>query len=157
LPAPHGPFCCCNAGLAVSGGVRCPHRERCGDFIIHPDLLPILYSWTRTIQQRTTPRRVSPSRRQRRDVLAWLRDLGFERYEAAFRENDVSAEVLRHINADDLKDLGDSAVGHRRQLLVAIDKLRDNAASISTAGDWFTEGFDTRDLLDAKALLAQLG
>ena len=28
------------------------------------------------------------------DVADWLRALGLERYEAAFRENDVSAEVL---------------------------------------------------------------
>ena len=28
------------------------------------------------------------------DVAGWLRDLGLERYEAAFRENDVSTEVL---------------------------------------------------------------
>ena len=58
------------------------------------------------------------------DVASWLRDLGLERYEAAFRENDVSAEVLRHLTADDLKELGVAAVGHRRQLLEAIAKLR---------------------------------
>jgi hypothetical protein len=28
------------------------------------------------------------------DVASWLRNLGLERYEAAFRENDVSAAVL---------------------------------------------------------------
>ena len=28
------------------------------------------------------------------DVAGWLRDLGLERYEAAFRENDVGAELL---------------------------------------------------------------
>ena len=63
------------------------------------------------------------------DVGAWLRDLGLERYEATFRENDVSAEVLFHLTAEDLKELGVAAVGHRRQLLVAIVKLWDEAAS----------------------------
>ncbi len=63
------------------------------------------------------------------DVGSWLRDLGLEQYEAAFRENGVSAEVLRHLTADDLKELGVAAVGHRRQLLVAIAELRDGAPS----------------------------
>jgi class 3 adenylate cyclase/tetratricopeptide (TPR) repeat protein len=63
------------------------------------------------------------------DVGGWLRNLGLEQYDAAFRENGVSAEVLRHLTADDLKELGVAAVGHRRQLLVAIAELRDRAPS----------------------------
>jgi hypothetical protein len=38
------------------------------------------------------------------DVANWLRALGFERYEAAFRENDVDAELLLGLTDDDLKD-----------------------------------------------------
>ena len=60
------------------------------------------------------------------DVADWLRALGLERYEAAFRENDVSAEELCHLTAEDLKELGVTAVGHRRRLLVAIAKLTSN-------------------------------
>ena len=30
------------------------------------------------------------------DVASWLRDLGLERYEATFRENDVDAETFAH-------------------------------------------------------------
>ena len=48
------------------------------------------------------------------DVGAWLKSLGLEQYEAAFRENGVNAEILRHLTADDLKELGVAAVGHRR-------------------------------------------
>ncbi len=59
------------------------------------------------------------------DVAGWLRDLGLERYEAAFRENDVSAEVLCHLTAEDLEGLGVGTIGHRRQLLVAIAKLNE--------------------------------
>src|SRR3954451_18162706 len=58
------------------------------------------------------------------DVGKWLKSLGLEQYEAAFRENDVDAEVLPTLTADDLKELGVAAVGHRRQLLVAITALR---------------------------------
>src|SRR3954454_19563169 len=57
------------------------------------------------------------------DVGDWLRSLGLEQYKAAFRENGVNADILRHLTADDLKELGVSAVGHRRQLLVAIAAL----------------------------------
>ena len=28
------------------------------------------------------------------DILAWLRELGLERYEEAFRENEIAAEIL---------------------------------------------------------------
>ena len=59
------------------------------------------------------------------DVADWLRALGLERYEATFRENDVSAEDLCQLTADDLKELGVAGVGHRRRLLVAVAKLNE--------------------------------
>jgi SAM domain (Sterile alpha motif) len=55
------------------------------------------------------------------DVADWLRSLGLERYEQAFRENEIDAELLPNLTADDLKDLGVSLVGHRRRLLDAMD------------------------------------
>ena len=58
------------------------------------------------------------------DVAHWLRALGFERYEAAFCANDVGAELLPNLTAEDLKDLGVNSVGHRRELLKAIAALR---------------------------------
>src|ERR1700757_637480 len=57
------------------------------------------------------------------DVAAWLRGLGLERYEAAFRENEIDWAVLPELTADDLKDIGVTAVGHRRKLLAAIAVL----------------------------------
>ena len=57
------------------------------------------------------------------DVGSWLRGLGLERYEAAFRENEIDETVLPTLTADDLKDLGVSIVGHRRRLLNAIEAL----------------------------------
>ena len=61
------------------------------------------------------------------DVAGWLRQLGLERYEAAFRENHVSAAVLPSLTAEDLKEIGVTPVGHRRQLLEAIAVLRGDA------------------------------
>ena len=60
------------------------------------------------------------------DVGSWLNSLGLGQYEATFRENDVSAEILRDLTAEDLDGLGVTSIGHRRQLLVAIAKLRDD-------------------------------
>src|SRR6266481_3642467 len=61
------------------------------------------------------------------DVGSWLRGLGLERYEAAFRENEIDETVLPTVTADDLKDLGVGFVGHRRKLLNAIAALRADA------------------------------
>jgi class 3 adenylate cyclase len=54
------------------------------------------------------------------DVAEWLRGLGLEQYEPAFRANEIDARVLPSLTAEDLKDLGVSLVGHRRRLLDAI-------------------------------------
>ena len=61
------------------------------------------------------------------DVGDWLRKLGLEQYEAAFRENKIDDTVLPSLTAEDLKDLGVGFVGHRRRLLDAIAVLRAEA------------------------------
>jgi hypothetical protein len=61
------------------------------------------------------------------DVAGWLRSLGLEEYEAAFRENKVDAAVLPKLTVEDLKDLGIATVGDRRKLLDAIADLRGDA------------------------------
>jgi SAM domain (Sterile alpha motif) len=58
------------------------------------------------------------------DIDAWLRSLGLEQYEAAFRDNAIDEKVLPRLTAEDLKDLGVGLVGHRRTLLDAIAVLR---------------------------------
>jgi class 3 adenylate cyclase/predicted ATPase len=57
------------------------------------------------------------------DVADWLRRLGLEQYEPAFRENDVDAQVLPRLTAEDLMGIGVTSVGHRRRLLDAIIAL----------------------------------
>jgi class 3 adenylate cyclase/predicted ATPase len=70
------------------------------------------------------------------DIASWLRGLGLERYEAAFLGNDIGPEILRHLTADDLKELGVATVGHRRQLLVAIGELqREEAPKFAKSTD----------------------
>src|SRR5262252_1930669 len=63
------------------------------------------------------------------DIGDWLRGLGLEQYEAAFRENAISEKVLPKLTAEDLKDLGVGMVGHRRMLLDAIAALRAEASA----------------------------
>ena len=47
------------------------------------------------------------------DIAAWLRELGLERYEPAFRENEIDAEVLPELTESDLSALG-LPIGPRR-------------------------------------------
>jgi class 3 adenylate cyclase/predicted ATPase len=67
------------------------------------------------------------------DVAEWLRSLGLDRYEAAFRENGVTAELLTDLTGEDLKELGVALVGHRRRLLNAIAALRADKTSLPSA------------------------
>ena len=69
-------------------------------------------------------------------VAVWLRSLGLGKYEAAFRENEIDETVLPGLTAEDLKELGVSALGHRRKLLDAIAALRGdtNASPTATPG-----------------------
>ena len=61
------------------------------------------------------------------DISGWLRGLGLERYEQAFRENEIDLRILPELTADDLKELGVAAIGHRRLLLKAIADLTAGA------------------------------
>jgi class 3 adenylate cyclase len=63
------------------------------------------------------------------DLGGWLRSLGLERYEAAFRENEIDETVLPSLTHETLKELGVTAVGHRLKLLDAIAALRPDGAT----------------------------
>jgi class 3 adenylate cyclase len=54
------------------------------------------------------------------DVGEWLRGIGLGQYEANFRDNKIDAGLLPRLTADDLKDIGVSALGDRLRLLDAI-------------------------------------
>ncbi len=56
------------------------------------------------------------------DIASWLRGLGLEQYEQAFRENAIDADVLSDLTDADLRQLG-ILLGHRKRLLKAIAKL----------------------------------
>jgi SAM domain (Sterile alpha motif) len=54
------------------------------------------------------------------DLGGWPRSLGLAQYEAAFRENAINGAILPKLTAEDLKDIGVTAVGHRRVLIDAV-------------------------------------
>jgi class 3 adenylate cyclase/predicted ATPase len=86
------------------------------------------------------------------DLGDWLRKLGLERYEAAFRENEIDDTILPSLTAEDLKDLGVGILGHRRKLLDAIVALRaDAGAKASPPPDAFaTTGRSIKDTAERR-------
>src|SRR5210317_1352 len=73
------------------------------------------------------------------NVRDWLESLGLGEYAAAFEENYNDGQVLAHLTADDLKEIGVSAVGHRRRLLEAIKKLAQGDQSDNLAVNEFDD------------------
>ena len=69
------------------------------------------------------------------DIVVWLRSLGLGKYEAAFRENEINERVLPSLTAEDLKELGVTALGHRRILLDAIEALRADTGGKAPSAD----------------------
>lgn len=56
-------------------------------------------------------------------VRIWLNGLGLGRYAPVFEVHEVDDEVLPLLTLEDLKDMGISAVGSRRKMYTAIQKL----------------------------------
>ena len=73
------------------------------------------------------------------DIVVWLRSLGLGKYEAVFRENEISERVLPSLTAEDLKELGVTALGHRRILLDGIAALRADTGGKAPSADVATK------------------
>src|SRR5262245_11984714 len=56
-------------------------------------------------------------------IAEWLKKLGLEQYAQCFAENDINFAILPDLTDQDLKEIGVSSLGHRRQLLRAIATL----------------------------------
>ena len=75
------------------------------------------------------------------DVARWLSALGLEAYAQAFEENDVDAETLGRLTAEDLRELGVVSIGHRRKLLAAVAALTPApAAAVGSAREPVADG-----------------
>ncbi|KFK27656.1 hypothetical protein AALP_AA8G411500 [Arabis alpina] len=63
------------------------------------------------------------SGRGREGVKIWLQELGLGRYWPMFEMHEVDEQVLPLLTLEDLKDMGINAVGSRRKMYCAIQKL----------------------------------
>jgi hypothetical protein len=72
----------------------------------------------------------------------WLRSLGLERYEQAFRENEIDETVLASLTHETLKELGVTAVGHRLKLLDAIAALHRDTSGPGSSDEATRLGSD---------------
>lgn len=61
------------------------------------------------------------------DIGQWLEGLGLGDYAELFRANDIDLDLLPELTPEDLKEIGVTSVGHRRQLLNAIAGLGGGA------------------------------
>src|SRR6266436_1744257 len=68
------------------------------------------------------------------DLGGWLRSLGLEQYEAAFRENAIDDTVLRDLTEDHLREIG-IPLGARLKLLKAIAALDARAEAVGPMAD----------------------
>jgi class 3 adenylate cyclase/predicted ATPase len=100
------------------------------------------------------------------DLGGWLRSLGLEQYEAAFRENAIDDTVLPDLTEDHLREIG-IPLGARIKLLKAIASLQERAETIPTtdvkSGPPPVEGAERRqltvmfcDLVGSTALAASM-
>jgi class 3 adenylate cyclase len=72
------------------------------------------------------------------DLAVWLQSLGLEKYEQAFRENEIDETVLASLTHETLKELGVTAVGPRLKLLDAIAALRRDTSGSGSSADLTT-------------------
>jgi class 3 adenylate cyclase len=72
------------------------------------------------------------------DIVVWLRGLGLEEYEEAFRDNKIDERVLPNLTQEDLKEIGVGPVGHRRIFLEAIAALRADTSGKASPADTAT-------------------
>jgi SAM domain (Sterile alpha motif) len=66
-------------------------------------------------------------------ITEWLEKLGLAQYAQRFIENAITPSILSDLTDADLKELGVSALGHRRLLLREIANLDKTAAASPSA------------------------
>jgi class 3 adenylate cyclase len=96
------------------------------------------------------------------EIGVWLSSLGLERYEPAFRDNAIDAEVLPELTEADLEKLG-VLLGHRKRMLRAIVELGTAPSRAAPAPERAADPAERRqltvmfcDLVGSTALAARL-
>ena len=96
------------------------------------------------------------------DIGVWLRGLGLDRYDAAFRDNSIGPDVLLDLTGDDLEKLG-VTLGDRKRLLKAIASVCATETAPKPRSPSSTDAAERRqltvmfcDLVGSTALTARL-
>jgi SAM domain (Sterile alpha motif) len=91
------------------------------------------------------------------DLRGWLRSLGLEQYEAAFRENAIDDTVLPDLTENHLREIG-IPLGARLNLLKAIAALRAHGERTSSSADVAPPGlpFDAAERRQLTVMFADL-
>ena len=79
------------------------------------------------------------------DIDTWLNGIGLGQYAAMFHANEIDGSLLRGLSGDDLKEMGITALGHRKKLLesiAALDVAPDAGASTPAAAGALSHGLN---------------
>jgi class 3 adenylate cyclase/tetratricopeptide (TPR) repeat protein len=72
-------------------------------------------------------------------VAAWLNGIGLDQYIANFEHNEIGHELLLELTDSDLKELGVTALGHRKIMLKSIESFRAAPANEERSARIFTD------------------
>jgi class 3 adenylate cyclase/predicted ATPase len=92
-------------------------------------------------------------------IAEWLERLGLAQYAQPFAENDITFAILPDLTDQDLKELGVTSLGHRRQLLRAIaeqDRIEKGRPEPGTAAASPTAPRDTAERRQVTVLFSDL-
>ena len=60
------------------------------------------------------------------DTTSWLAAIGLDQYAGAFRQNEISGDILLEVGLDDLDYMSIRVLAHRKLLLKGIEDLKQN-------------------------------
>jgi class 3 adenylate cyclase len=79
------------------------------------------------LKRNNAPKAAAHRNSATQQVAEWLETLGLGQYARYFAENDITFSILSELTDQDLKELGVTSLGHRRELLRAIARWTENS------------------------------
>ena len=89
-------------------------------------------------------------------IADWLQKLGLGQYAERFVENDINFAILPRLAEQDLKELGVTSLGHRRQLLLAIEEISKVTAPPPSATEVPVAAHDTAEHRQVTVMFSDL-
>src|SRR5271163_2543301 len=89
-------------------------------------------------------------------IADWLQKLGLGQYADRFVENDINFAILPRLAEQDLKELGVTSLGHRRQLLLAIEEISKVTAPPPSATEVPVAAHDTAEHRQVTVMFSDL-